>query len=277
MKVRSALAPLLTTLIAILTALSAVTQARQAFGDEPSRELVVPEFADAEVASLLATLDTRLASAKPGGADDAKSILADFGRRLQAGRLTADQEALVLRHLDGISHARPDHAPFVDLTERVIRTLTIGKTAPDIIGTDLDGQELRLSDYRGKVVALVFSGEWCGICRSEYPYEHFLLEQYKNWPFAILSVNSDADPETARQAYAARGLTFRSWFDGDGQGGPRGPIASAWNVNGWPTAYLIDARGVIRFVNLRQEDLLKGVRQLLVEQAQLAARDRRQQ
>jgi peroxiredoxin len=277
MKVRSALATLLATVIPVLTALSAVTHARQAFGDEPSRELVVPAFADAEVASLLATLDTRLASATSGGAaDDVKSILADFGRRLQMGRLTTGQETLVLRHLDDVSRARPEAASFADLTERVIRTLTIGKTAPDIIGTDLDGQEFRLSDYRGKVVALVFSGEWCGICRSEYPYEHFLLEQYKNWPFAMLSVNSDADPDTAKRAYAARGLTFRSWFDGDGQGGPKGPIAAAWNVNGWPTAYLIDGRGVIRFVNLRQEDLLKGVRQLLVEQAQLAARDRRQ-
>ena len=276
MKARSGLATLFATLIPVLTLLSAVTAARQAFGDEPNRELVVPAFTDAEVAGVLATLDTRLAGAKPGAVgEDAKSILAEFSRRLQMGRLTPNQEDLAVRHLDEVAAARPADAPLVDLAARVIRTLTVGKTAPDIVGVDLDGQQLRLSDYRGKVVALVFSGEWCGICRSEYPYEHFLLEQYKNWPFAMLSVNSDADPDTARRAYAARGLTFRSWFDGDGQGGPKGPIASAWSVNGWPTAYLIDGRGVIRFVNLRQEDLLKGVRQLLVEQVQLAARDRR--
>jgi hypothetical protein len=36
-------------------------------------------------------------------------------------------------------------------------------------------------------------------------------------------------------------------------------------VTGWPTVYVIDPAGVIRFVDLRQEDLLKGVRQLLTE------------
>jgi peroxiredoxin len=246
----------------------------QTFGDEPSRDLVVSAFRDAEVGGFLNALDAKVAA--PAGrterGDDLSGVMAEFSRRLQSGRLSAAQEAQVLDHLAAVARARPDQLTAIEGARHVVRTLTVGKAAPEVSGRDLDGAAMTLSQYRGKVVALVFSGDWCGICRAEYPYEHFLLDLYKDWPFAFLTVNSDADAATAKRAYAAKGLSLSSWFDGDGHGGPRGPIASAWNVTGWPTSYLIDGAGVIRFVNLRHEDLLKGVRQLLLEQAETASR-----
>jgi peroxiredoxin len=48
--------------------------------------------------------------------------------------------------------------------------------APDIDGTDLEGEPLRLSDSRGTVVVLAFSGEWCGSCRLEYPYQRLMQD-----------------------------------------------------------------------------------------------------
>ena len=80
--------------------------------------------------------------------------------------------------------------------------LGIGQEAPDIAGTDADGQPFKLSDYRGKVVVLTFSGNWCGPCVAMYPAERALIERYKDKPFAILSVNTDADKETLRQSMA---------------------------------------------------------------------------
>ena len=124
---------------------------------------------------------------------------------------------------------------------------------------------VKLSDYRGKVVVLTFSGDWCVICRSEYPYQRFLEELYADWPFAIVGVNSDSSPEAARAARAKRGLSYPTWWEARGTGGTRGPIASAYNLYGWPTIYVLDAEGVIRFVDVRDEDLLKAVRQLLEE------------
>ena len=49
------------------------------------------------------------------------------------------------------------------------------KLAPDIKGEDADGRSFRLSDYRGKVVVLTFSGNWCGPCRATYPEERELV------------------------------------------------------------------------------------------------------
>jgi peroxiredoxin len=73
----------------------------------------------------------------------------------------------------------------------MIKELTVGKVAPEITGTDLDGRPFKLSDYRDKIVVLYFSAEWCGICRTQAPYERFLLERYARWPVALLSVQRD--------------------------------------------------------------------------------------
>jgi hypothetical protein len=63
----------------------------------------------------------------------------------------------------------------------------------------------------------------------------------------------------------AQGLTYRSWWDAADGGASDGPIASAWHVLGRPAIYMIDGAGVIQFVDLRYEDLLKGVRQMLTD------------
>ena len=93
-----------------------------------------------------------------------------------------------------------------------------------------------------------------------------MQDLYSNWPFVILGVETGTREAVSRLKTQHR-LTYRSWWDGAGTDGARGPIASAWNVLGWPTTYVLDADGVVRFVDLRDEDLLKGVRQLLAEQA----------
>lgn len=144
--------------------------------------------------------------------------------------------------------------------------LTLGTSAPDIVGTDLDGRALRLSDYRGKVVVVTFSGEWCGICRSEYPYHRFLLELYRDWPFALLSVESGNDREAAKRAKIDRGLLYPSWWDGAPRRDTPGTIAASWGVSGWPTTYVLDGKGAVRAIDPRKEDLLKVVRQLLTGQ-----------
>ena len=235
------------------------------FGKPPSFDVVVPAFTDSDVARFTATLDSLL-SARPADAssiDDA--AIWDVARGLQTGRLSTAQEDRVHSALMAAAGRNPSSAALVSRVWNMVDTLTVGKVAPDIAGRDLDGTEFRLSDYRGKVVALIFSGEWCGICRTQYPYERLLLELYKNWPFAILGVDSDTDRDATRKAMTDRGLTYRAWWDGYLPDNTGGPIATTWDVTGWPTVYVIDGTGVIRFVDLRQEDLLKGVRQLLTD------------
>ena len=250
---------------------SGLAQSAQPFALPSSPDLVVPTMADEALDGLITALDDALPAGRAGGdtagpdADALHSTLWSFARRLQAARLTAPQQARALDGLEAIGQRRPDVAPLLDAPARMIRTLSVGKTAPDIVGRDLDGGEFRLSDYRGKVVVLVFSADWCAICRSLYPYERFLVELYGSWPFAMLGVDASATPESAARSKAKHGLSYRSWWDEPTAGAPDGSISAAWNARGRPTVYEIDGDGVIRFVDLRYEDLLKGVRQVLNE------------
>jgi peroxiredoxin len=246
----------------------AAGEQRTGFGERPAREIVLPQFTDADVIQLVTTLDAVLPAdmAPSEWGQAARGPVWDFVRRLQDGRLTAEQEDRVLGHLQALERAHPAHATMLSEARRAVSTLTVGKPAPDIVGVNLDGEPMKLSDHRGKVVVLKFGGAWCAICRAEYPYERFLLELYDGWPFAILGVDSSDTLDAARRGFVEHGLSYLAWWDGRSGTDDRGPIAAAWNVQGWPTTYVLDAEGVIRFVDLRSEDLMKAVRQLLVEE-----------
>jgi len=62
----------------------------------------------------------------------------------------------------------------------------------------------------------------------------------------LLGVNTDAERDAARQVVARRGLNWRSWW----AGGPDGEIPARWHVAGYPSMFLIDARGVVRYENV---------------------------
>jgi hypothetical protein len=57
-------------------------------------------------------------------------------------------------------------------------------------------------------------------------------------------------------------ITWRSWWDG---GNTDGPIQRQWNIRGWPTTYVLDHKGVIRFQGVREKDMDEAVDQLLAE------------
>jgi hypothetical protein len=82
-------------------------------------------------------------------------------------------------------------------------------------------------------------------CRVMHTYERSLVEQYRGRPFAILGVNGDPNKETLRLAREKDGLTWDSVWDG-----PGGPNTLQWSIKGYPTVFLLDQNGVIRFKNL---------------------------
>jgi peroxiredoxin len=122
--------------------------------------------------------------------------------------------------------------------------LGIGKPAPEIAGEDIDGNPIQLGDYKGKVVVLFFWGDWCEPSRAMYPHLRSLVKKLERRPFALLGINSDKDRGRLRQRITDETINWRSWWDG---GGDHGPIASLFSMPGWPTMYVLDHRGIIRF------------------------------
>jgi peroxiredoxin len=94
------------------------------------------------------------------------------------------------------------------------------------------------------------------------PHERSLVKKLENKPFVLLGVNSDDTREKLREVLKKEEITWPNFFDG---GGTDGPIAKAWNVSGWPTIYVIDAKGVIRHKDLSGEKLEEAVDALVAE------------
>lgn len=94
-----------------------------------------------------------------------------------------------------------------------------------------------------------------------YPSERSLVQRMQGKPFALLGINSDPK-DRLQKVIEKEGITWRSWWDG---GSTFGPVASKWNVHGWPTIYVLDQNGVIRFKNIREKALDDAVDKLLAE------------
>ncbi len=184
-----------------------------------------------------------------------------FTNRLSKGILSDEQLEKVNNYVDGLKQLYPDAVERIDKNSFVINNLMLGRKAPNITGEDENGNEIELNDYLGKITVLYFTGNWCGPCRGEYPFQRFMLEYFKDDPFAIVAVNSDPI-EVAKVYKKENGLEYSSFWDG---GSTKGPISTRWNVTGWPTIYIFDDKGTIRNKNTRMEKLITVVRDLINE------------
>ena len=98
-----------------------------------------------------------------------------------------------------------------------------------------------------------------------YPHERSLVKRLEDKPFALLGINSDRDRDALQTVLKKENITWRSFWNG---GSTSGPISSAWNVRAWPTIYVLDQHGVIRYKNVRGEAMDDAVDTLLKEMEQ---------
>jgi len=77
-----------------------------------------------------------------------------------------------------------------------------------------------------------------------YPHERSLVKHLPGTPLALIGVTSDRDREVLKDVIKEKELNWRSFWNG---GSTSGPISTKWNVSGWPTVYIVDAEGNIRY------------------------------
>ena len=97
-------------------------------------------------------------------------------------------------------------------------------------------------------------------CRGIYPYERSLVQQLGGRRFVLLGVNNDEDREAIRFVSWKERLNWRSWWDG-----AEGQIVNRWGVQSWPTIFLIDHQGVIRYRGLYGREFEKSLARLIAE------------
>lgn len=142
-----------------------------------------------------------------------------------------------------------------------INNLTVGKPAPAAECATLEeGKTTKLSDYKGKVVVMDVWATWCPPCRAMIPHEREMVKKLKDKPFVLLSVSADAKKETLTEFLDKEPMPWTHWWNG-----ATGNVLETFQVRFYPTIYVIDAKGVIRFKHLRGDKLEEAVEKLIAE------------
>lgn len=119
------------------------------------------------------------------------------------------------------------------------------KPAPDFTLKDAEGQNVKLSDYRGKVVLLNFWATWCGPCQLEIPWFIDFQKEYKSQGLEVIGVSMDDDGWAAIKPFvASHKVNYRILLGNDSVTQLYGGIDSL------PTTFLIDRSGRVAKVHV---------------------------
>lgn len=129
------------------------------------------------------------------------------------------------------------------------RTKTIKRiptVAPDFTLKDHSGKDVKLSDFRGKVVMVNFWASWCSTCRAEKPSLEDLQREIGYDEVVVLALASDIgwDPIAKKMP---NGSPLKVLLDPPEEEGQQGAIANAWGVEAFPETFIIDRQGTMRY------------------------------
>jgi peroxiredoxin len=116
----------------------------------------------------------------------------------------------------------------------------VGQTAPELVGTTVDGVPVRLSDLKGSVVWLTFGASWCQPCRAENPDIKATYEAFRDSGVVVIQVYITEEAATVTEYSNRVGLTYKRIADTDDS------IASNYRILGIPSHFFIDRDGVLR-------------------------------
>ena len=119
-----------------------------------------------------------------------------------------------------------------------------GTPAPDFTLNDLTGQPVRLSDFKGKKVVLVFWATWCPDCRAEVPQLKAMMASPKARDVVFLNVSFDRKFEALEQYVKDNELGGVQLFDPAGK--KESAVSEAFHVKWIPSLYLIGADGKVQ-------------------------------
>ncbi len=141
----------------------------------------------------------------------------------------------------------------------------VGKPV-ELAGTQVDGTAFSTKDWKGKVVFVDFWATWCGPCKEELPKVKKAYLDYHAKGLEILGVSCDSDADDLKGFLAKnKDMPWPQLFDANQN--PKinwHPLAKEWGINGIPTMFLIDKKGILRSVEARK-DFEEEIPKLLAE------------
>lgn len=130
-------------------------------------------------------------------------------------------------------------APPADNKKASEKPLMEGLKAPDFTLPMLDGKEVKLSDYVGKIVFLNIWATWCAPCKEEMPSMQKLYELMRGKDFVMLTVSIDEKQETVEAFMKENNLTLPVALD------QLQKVSPQYRITGVPETFLIDKNGMV--------------------------------
>lgn len=147
-----------------------------------------------------------------------------------------------------------------EMLEAQLNKPSIGST-PELSGTTLDGKELSLSDYKGKVVMLDFWATWCGPCIAEMPNVRKVYDKYHDKGFDIVAISLDRSIDPLKEYISENEISWANIYDAD----QTASLADQFSITSIPSIFILDQTGKIVAVDVRGDQLEKVVSDLLGE------------
>ena len=209
-----------------------------------------------------------------------RKILADYAKVAKA-HPTSDKAAFTLAVMARVGAANDDLAlGAVTVIRKTLKSPTAKQIAAEldpagaqrdlldkplvVAGRTTTGGKLTTADWKGKVVLVDFWATWCGPCNAEIPRVKQLYKTYHAKGLEIVGVDCDSSDATVNTFTKDKDMPWTQLREQSQAGEPWHPLAKQWGVGGIPTMFLIDKKGVLRFVDAR-EDTEAKVTKLLAE------------
>nr|WP_068891266.1 redoxin domain-containing protein [Pedobacter panaciterrae] len=179
-----------------------------------------------------------------------KEIIATNGNPELRGRLSS-----IYGNLNPKADAQAYMASLLVKHKQVVKSRLLPKildnTAPEFTLKDVDGKNVSLNDFKGKIMVVDFWATWCGPCKASFPVMQKVANSYKNDPnvkflFIHTKEHSATPLEDAKAYLSENHYNFDLYMDTRNSEN-KNPAAAAFEVKGIPAKFVIDANSKIRF------------------------------
>lgn len=152
--------------------------------------------------------------------------------------------------------------PLLLLAVALNAQIKFGYDAPEIALPSANGDTIRLSSLRGKVVLLDFWASWCPPCRASNKQLVKLYPKFRDKGFEIFAVSFDDNKSKWTKAIQKDKV---NWMQANDDGGWEAKTALAWDLRVIPTTYLINKEGKLIAADLEGKELEKALKEILGE------------